>query len=278
MRLQVLCATMNQKDFADFFKMNIQSDIIYANQADYTGYDAEIIEEHNAQMITTQTRGVSKNRNIGIIYSDADIILFSDDDIKYNDEYCENILNAFKKLPRADALIFNIDTKKSGMLTDAGRRKNNTVKRVRFLDCMNYGTCRLAVRRRCIRSKNISFNDCFGGGNIYSNGEDVLFICDLLKRGLKVYTYPYTIGTVTQDTSTWFNGYNEKFLYDKGALFAAVSKIFAKLLCVQLILRHREMYKDAGLTFYRAYELMKKGIKGYNNLVSYDEAVRRGTV
>lgn len=278
MRLQVLCATMNQKDFSIFKNMNIQSDVIYANQADKFEFEEKIINGFNAKMITTQTRGVSRNRNLCLIYADADILLFSDEDIVYNRDYCERVIEAFESNPDADAIIFNVDTLQNGKKVDFGRRKNGSVKRIGYLNCMNYNTPRLAIKVGAIKRYNISFNDCFGGGNIYSCGEDTLFIYNILKNHLKIYTHPYVLGCETQDTSTWFKGYNEKFLYDKGALFAAVSKMFAKLLCVQLILRHREMYKDAGLTFYRAYKLMKKGIKGYNDLVSYDEAVRRGTV
>lgn len=278
MTIQVLCATMYQKDFSKFEQMNVQSDIIYANQSDYTGYDEKAIDGYKAQMVTTQTRGVSKNRNLCLIYADADILLFSDDDMVYYDGYCEEILRAFEEFPRADAFIFNINTEKDGMIIDAGRRENNDIKRVNFLNCMNYGTCRLAVKRKSVEKKNLSFNECFGGGNIYSNGEDVLFICSLLKNKLKIYAYPYTIGTARQDTSTWFTGYNKKFLYDKGALFAAISKLFAKPLCIQFMLRHREIYKNAQLSFFEAYGIMRKGIKGYENLISYDEALRQGMV
>lgn len=278
MNLQVLAVTMNQKDFSKFDQMNVQSDVIYANQADYTGYDMQYINGFKVEMITTQTRGVSKNRNLCLIYADADILLFSDDDVVYNSDYSDKVIEAFENLPDADAIIFNLNTKKDGMVVDAGRRNNNSIKKVNFLNCMNYGTCRLAVKRKSVEKKNISFNDCFGGGNVYSNGEDVLFICDLLKNKMKIYTYPYTIGTVTQDTSTWFSGYNKKFLYDKGVLFAAISKTFAKPLCLQLLLRHKKMYREAKLSLFKAYKIMSIGIKGYDDIISYDETVRRGMI
>ena len=134
---------------------------------------------------------------------------------------------------------------------------------------MNYGACRLAVRAKSIKKFNISFNDCFGGGNIYSCGEDSLFIYEMLKKHLKIYVHPYILGYAKQDTSTWFTGYNEKFLYDKGAFFCALSRKNAKLLCLQLLLRHKEMYKDANLNFMQAYKLMCNGIKGYDGLERY---------
>ncbi|MDP4117859.1 MAG: hypothetical protein Q8873_01560 [Bacillota bacterium] len=64
----------------------------------------------------------------------------------------------------------------------------------------------------------------FGGGAIYSSGEDTLFICDLLKKRLKVYVYSATIVAVQQGQSTWFSGYSNKYLFDEGALYRAISE------------------------------------------------------
>ena len=59
----------------------------------------------------------------------------------------------------------------------------------------------------------------FGPGGIYSHGEDTLFIVDSLKKGLKVYGVNVLIGSASNSSSTWFNGYDEKYFFDKGALF-----------------------------------------------------------
>lgn len=49
MKLQVLVATMNQKDFSLFEKMNIQCDVIFANQENENRY--EWIEVNGCQAI-----------------------------------------------------------------------------------------------------------------------------------------------------------------------------------------------------------------------------------
>ena len=61
----------------------------------------------------------------------------------------------------------------------------------------------------------------FGGGARYGAGEDVTFIQDCLKAGLRVYTSPIIVSTMKQDSSTWFKGYDRKYYKDKGALLAA---------------------------------------------------------
>ena len=265
MRVQVLVATMSQNDFSKVKSMNISSDCIYANQANETSYKQQDFDFGTVKMVTTETRGVGINRNIALLYSEGDYLLFSDDDLVYVDGYQKIVEQAFEHCPKADGIIFNIVT----VGFDYGRRKNIKVKRVRWYNSFNYGAVRLAVKRNSIKREGITFSTNFGGGTKYSAGEDTLFINSMLKKGLKLFTYPVVIATVDQTTSTWFKGYNEKFYYDKGALFSAISKFWAKPLCLQYLVRHRE-HKKNGISFFKAYKLMKQGIKGYEMLVAYN--------
>ena len=68
---------------------------------------------------------------------------------------------------------------------------------------------------------NITFALLFGGGAKYGAGEDVTFIQDCIKAGLRVYKSPIIVSTMKQDSSTWFKGYDRKYYKDKGALLAA---------------------------------------------------------
>ena len=85
---------------------------------------------------------------------------------------------------------------------------------------MRFGTCRMAVRREAILKKNIHFSSLFGGGCLYGSGEDSLFLVQCFKSGLKVCSHEYVLGVCSKDESTWFDGYNEKYFFDKGALLA----------------------------------------------------------
>lgn len=266
-KLQVLCATMHQKDFSKIKEMNIQSDVLFANQAqnDYV-WEMKTPYMH-AKMITTKTRGVGKNRNIALQNATSKICLFADDDIIYVDDYEKIILNAFAEIPDADAIVFNVETIGKDML----RRTNSKIKRVHKYNCFNYGAVRIAVKLDSVRKNGIVFSEKFGGGTIFSAGEDSIFMADMLKKKMKIYTYFQTIAKIPQNESTWFCGYNEKYLYDKGALFCALSKPFAHLLCLQDLIRHPRIYKENNIGFMRAYKVMIKGIKGYKNNTPYEK-------
>lgn len=255
-KVEVLCATMRQNNFDKINEMNIQSDVVFANQDDDVRYDEIKLGENIAKMITTNTRGVGINRNIALMYATDDYLLFSDDDLKYVDGYAQIVEEAFLKVPKADCIIFNIIT----IGSDIKRRKNEKIKRVRWYNALNYGTVRVAVKRNSISRENVTFNTNFGGGTPFSCGEDTLYIVDMLKSKLKLYTYPEVIATVDQRDSTWFKGFNEKYYYDKGVIYASISRFFAKLLCLQNLIRQPD-YKKNNLTFREAYKWMKKGIK-----------------
>lgn len=218
MKLQVLVATMNQKDFSLIDKMNLNSDTIFANQSDCMSDDITEKNNHTYRMITTKTRGVGKNRNIALTYASEDICLLADDDMLYCDDYEQIIVNAFEKNPDADAIIFNIETVGRAVK----RRMNNSVKKVNLLNFQNYGAVRLAFKREAFQKANVCFSELFGGGTYYSHGEDSLFIRKMLNAGMTIYTSPEYIGTVNQEESSWFNGYGNKFFYDQGVLMKAM--------------------------------------------------------
>ena len=77
--LQVLVATMHQKDFSIGETMNIRCGAVFANQADRNETAISQTQWGNWKMVTTATRGVGLNRNFGLMSADADILLLDPD-------------------------------------------------------------------------------------------------------------------------------------------------------------------------------------------------------
>ena len=184
----------------------------------------------------------------------------------YYDHYVELIQQAFERIPDADVIIFNVDS----MHGHSAKKKNGKIKRVRWYNCMSYGAIRLCVKREPIQKNKILFNTNFGGGTKFSSGEDSLFIADLLRHHLKIYSYPEFIGIVDDDISksSWFKGYDKKYYYDKGVFYKTLSSKFAYLLGIQDLIRHPS-YKENNLTFMQAYQLLKKGIQNQKDMIPY---------
>ena len=221
---EILCVTMHQTDFSKLTEMNIRSNAVFSNQADRTAYEEYEFDGHKAKMITTATRGVGVNRNLALTYASADLLLLADDDIRYCDECEEIVLNAFESNPKADVILFNFES----LNPDRPEAITQKTHRVRWYNALKYGAFRIAVRREALLRKNITFSRLFGGGTRHSAGEDNLFITNCLQAGLRVISHTAVLGTVRQEESTWFRGYNEKYYRDRGALFAAMYGRWAK--------------------------------------------------
>ncbi len=146
-QLEVLVATMGQTDFANVHEMNIQSDVFYANQADRVEFAESNINGNHCRMLTTHTRGVGINRNLGLLYARGDYLLFADDDLRYVDGYDKIIKKAFQEVPDADGILFNVE---GSLKSGEARRKNADISQIRWFNCLNYGAVRLAVKRTSI--------------------------------------------------------------------------------------------------------------------------------
>ena len=259
---EILCVTMDQYDFSKTREMNIHSNVIFANQCDHTAYDEMAFDGHTAKMISTNTRGVGINRNLALMYASADICLFADDDIVYRDNMEQLILSEFAAHPDADIFIFHLDT------DDPVRKQISyrKTKRCGLLSRMPWGGVRIAFRLDSIKKANLWFTTLFGGGCIFSSGEDSIWLAEAKRKGLTFYVSSQTIGTVSFDTSSWFTGYDEKYFYGKGAYVYALHSHSFWLWKWYYLLRYR---KAGNLPFFERSKWMERGKLGYQQLMSY---------
>ena len=266
MRLQILVATMHQTDFSKIEQMNIHSDVIFANQSDKTTVEERRFDGHTAKMITTSTKGVGINRNIALLYADADICLLADDDVIYDEGLENKILGEFEKHRDADVMIFNLD---SGT-NIRKQRVNPKTKKCGPLARMPYGGCRIAFRLSSVRKANVWFTTLFGGGCLFPSGEDSMWLNDLRKKGLTFYVSKEMIGKVTFGESSWFTGRDEKYFFGRGAYYEAVHPRTAFLWMVYFAFRARE---NCEMRFKEKMNWMKRGRQGYTEMEPF-EAVR----
>lgn len=255
MKLEVMLSVMNLKK-EDLDKMNITSKCTVINQCEKESFE----KYKNFNIYSYNELGNSNSRNRGLEHITEDIILLCDDDVVYSEDYEENIINDFKKNQKADVIIFNMYS------PNRKKRVIKRRKRLHIYNSLNYASYNIAFRKNAVIEKQIKFNTLFGPNAKYNNGTDTLFIVDMLKNKLKIYSSPVYIGTAYNKDSTWFKGYNEKFFYNKGALFTAINKKLRKPLILQYLLRHRkEILND--IIFFKAFNLMLNGSRDYINSI-----------
>ncbi len=263
MKVECLVATMNQEAQhtpALLERMNIQTDAVAINQCGRVSYDTFAFRGRTVRVISTAERGVGRSRNRALAAAKGDICLFSDDDVTYVDGYADQLLAAFAAHPEADVLTFNMASRG----VERHRKEIRRPGRVRWYSYMRYATNRLAVRRTRVEAAGICFSEHFGGGCRYGSGEDTIFLHDCLKRGLKIYAVPICLGETDDTSSTWFGGYDEKFFFDKGALFGAIYGGPGIIFCAAFVLRHRVFFQgERPLKRTHAFTRMCMGMREY---------------
>lgn len=264
MELEILLSAMNLKNFDIIKKTNINSNTIIINQSNKEIYKEKILNGYKIRMFSNTKRGLSISRNEALLNATGDICVLCDDDVTYVQDYVRIISDAFTELGDADIIIFN--TTKSNYI---GTKKRNIIKKIRLAPKNKYyGSVRIAFKRESILSNKIKFNENFGAGSLYTAGEESLFLKEARNKGLKIYEYPKNIASVDYSESTWFEGYDENFFYDKGAWLAAAYPKF------KFLFKYYYMISFKNHTILSKSEIIKYlnyGIDGYKELKTYND-------
>lgn len=255
MKIQVLVSAVEQNMAALVEKMNISTPAVVVNQCDSYGYEEM---EHNGakiQCFSMPERGVGLSRNTALLHADAEICLFSDEDITLTGDYAKEMEKAYREIPDADMILFNVKV--------SPKRKtywNTDIHRVNYRNYGRYPAYSISGKLDSLRRANVGYSLLFGGGAKYSNGEDSLFLRDCLRARLHIYTHTICIGEEKERESTWFRGYTQKFFHDRGVLYHFLYGKLAKPLAWRFLWVHRqEMCREISVG--EAYRLMKDGIR-----------------
>ena len=259
--IEVLVTTMDLDCPEELIRrMNIRSDFLVGNQTTRDNLEKCVVDGNTGYIYSRNERWVGKNRNTILSNASAKFCVFADDDMVFKDNYVEIILDTFGKYPEADVIVFNLSTYDDIAAYDGERRNKKAVK-VNYLNYMNYGAARLVFRRKVVSYSGILFNLNFGGGTPHQCGEDTLFIKDCLQAGLKIFAVPESIAYLTHDRdSTWFEGYNKKYFFDKGVFLATNSPKLSYFIGLLLVLKHKEYY-SGDMSFREVFSEIKQGIE-----------------
>ncbi|MBR2937035.1 MAG: glycosyltransferase family 2 protein [Oscillospiraceae bacterium] len=258
MKIDVLVTTMHQQDFSKYSQMNLQTDAVIANQANSNSYAEQEINGHTVKLVTTNTRGTSRNRNIALCHSTAEYVLFSDDDLVFVEGYKQLIQSEFANHPEADAIKFNLynisSTRKISMKQiekfEPATRRNMG----------GSGVWGLVIKRDVLIRNNLYFREDFGPGTENYCGEDTIFLQKLVNAKIGFFRSPIVIAGIDQTTSTWFDGHNEKYFMVNGKILASIYPHIACLLAIRSAYRFSKR-SDCKMSFIKTLKCYFSGIK-----------------
>lgn len=262
-KVETLVSCVNKKEQELAAVMRLEERAVIVNQT-----DEELICDYGTiKCVRMRERGVGLSRNTAMDYMDkaGDVCLFSDEDIRYDKGYTQAISKEYEAHPEADMILFN-------MRVNEARRTywNESFKRIRFYNYGRYPAYSISAKKEVLIKSGVRYSLWFGGGARYSNGEDSLFLKDCLAAGMKIYASPICLGEeeerpATENASTWFSGYHEKFFHDRGVLYAFLYGPMKYVMTWVFLIRKRKvMCKEIPLL--KAVKYMYDGIREADTL------------
>jgi len=140
-------------------------------------------------IIESQTKGLSKSRNIALLNCKTEYALIADDDIEYITEGLEKVIKIIQN-ESPDFATFKIKT------YEGQPEYKDYPKEKKCID-ENYegwlSSIEILLNIDKIKTKRIKFDQRFGLGTLLKKGEENILIYDLLTNGLKGIYYPIYI-------------------------------------------------------------------------------------
>ena len=209
MKLDILMSCMHQTDDTLIRASRITGNAVVINQCDREEEREYATENGRVRFLSTKARGLTRSRNMAIAESRADVCLLCDDDEVFVPDYEAKILAAWESLPQADVLIFRMVNYPCAF--------GDTVRRLKFPQTMHVASWQISFRRERLLASGVRFDELLGAGSGNGAEEELKFLLDCQRAGLQIWYAPVDIATVAQQESTWFDGFNEKFFYARGA-------------------------------------------------------------
>ena len=264
-KFAILFSCMYEKDKEIIKRSNIQSNCVIINQCDEDKKaEAKIEDNKTCLWINSKERGLSKSRNMAIENSKADICLIADNDEIFDNDVEEKILKAYKELPQADIIVFNLHNKSTKL--------KNRIYKLKRLECLRVCSWQISFKRNAVIENNLKFDIKLGAGTGNGAGEENKFLLDAYDKGLKIYHYPINIATMIENESTWFSGYNEEYFYKRGASTRYILGFWLSCLYAVyfLVFKYGE-YKN-NISFIKAlknlfYGILKNSLRENNGVI-----------
>lgn len=136
-------------------------------------------------------RGLSRNRNHVLDQSSADIVIITDDDVRFTPDGLDCVRRAYAEHPEVDIALFEIST------PDGRPMKRYPQATVGYQEALRQGyypsSCEITMRRAVVQS-GLRFNECFGLGSAYfGSGEEDVLLKDACDRKLAVRFFPFVL-------------------------------------------------------------------------------------
>lgn len=145
-------------------------------------------EREDVRLFTFEGQGLSLNRNNALDRAEGDIIIFADDDARFDQASFENVRTTFQQHNDIDVAFFQASTYTGKPLKDYPNSEIN------LSQPHSHDQSISAIEMACLRTKvqgTIRFDERFGlGTNMLTCGEEEIWLEDARRAGLTMRYFP----------------------------------------------------------------------------------------
>ena len=209
MKLDILLSCMHQENTDIITRTGITGSAVVVNQCGREGEQSVPTDRGAVRWIDTTDRGLTRSRNMAIEASGADICMLCDDDEVFSEDYERRILDAYGALPQADVIIFTVGNWKNPFGTQT--------RELKFPQTIKASSVQISFRRESLVRSGVRFDPLLGAGSGNGAEEEMKFLLDCQRADLRIFFVPAEVASLNTRDSTWFQGFDEAFFYNRGA-------------------------------------------------------------
>jgi glycosyltransferase involved in cell wall biosynthesis len=275
MHLQLLISTCNQGiQKVQAMLLPPIDDVSYLISHQYVNKDFEIVPpallRDDVKIIKMNQMGLSANRNNCLRYATGDVLMILDDDVKIYPEYLEKVREFFNS-GDVDVACGKIKTRPDEPEYKDYPSKEHQLEHISQLKAVS--SIEISLRKKSIIENGIWFDERFGLGSLVSSGEELLFLNECLKKGLKIKYFPeYTVEHSCQSSVKKISAYSDERLFVAGAQAYA---LYGKSAYVRNFLSAFKRLKVLTMEYVSPWHFLKIKNSGSFHLSSLDSSRSR---
>jgi len=202
--------------------------------------------------------GISSNRNHAIRKATGEVVVLMDDDVRLKPEYIQHIRHIFETNPEIDIACTKIKTfdgEPEYKIYPVTERPLQSIRQLKAVSSIE-----IAFRLASVRGNMLEFDERFGLGAKVRSGEELLFLNNCLKRGLRITFFPvYTVEHPFQSSTKKQSAYSDERLFATGAQNYVLYGRIAFIISLLAVFRRYTSLRKEGISPLHFLKMKWKG-------------------
>lgn len=259
--LEIIISTMNQTSLeflVPMFPMSHFSafSILIINQT--TENSLLTSEFESVKVINSFEKGLSKSRNLGIKNATKSILILTDDDVVFADDFYKKVIDAFTNSPNLPIFRFQVQSFEKKFLRNY---PTNFIESLNKFELLNTMSVELVFRKSVFDKTTISYDENFGLGAKFEFGEENSILLDFNKENIPIGFVPEVICYHDEKHSS-ISTSKPTVYYSSGAFFY---RNFGSTYQFWVLLKLFFELKQRKISFSDVSNLYKQAILGKND-------------